>query len=60
MAQYRNKRTGAIISISGIITGDTWELLDAKPKKAEPAIEPIEVEPIKPEKKAPKKRRSKK
>lgn len=67
--QYRNKRTGAIVEIPGIVTGDVWEKVDVAPKKvpAPEMVEPkIEEKPkkakktdIKP-KNAPKKTRGKK
>ena len=69
MPQYRNKRTGAIITLPGVITGDVWEKIDAKPTKETkpapeevlaPVEEPKAKKPKKTESKAPKKSRSKK
>lgn len=63
--KYKNKKTGRIIDIPGVISGDVWEPIEGKTKPVtkEPETEPVEA---KPEDKAPedikpvKKSRSKK
>lgn len=62
MTQYRNKRTGAIITIPGIITGEVWERVDVAPTRETKPAPKVEVETPKPKKevKAPKKRSKKK
>ena len=46
---YRNKRTGKVIEINGIITGDTWELIKDDPKEGQTASKPP-VKAVKPKK----------